>query len=274
MTRFDRRALFATGAAAALLAATGVSLEAAPRRGGHLRIAVPRTGEGLGPVALAAVFETLTELTPEGVLRGRLATHWHGSSDGLEWDLTVRPGVEFHNGQALGAEDVATSLEVAPIGLPGLRNIQVIDPLRIRLRLADSDPHLPIRLAQADCVIRPAGDTGSGLVGSGLYAVRHAATGGGMTAARVENHYFAELAGWADRVDVVTMSDPDVRAEALAQGLVEAAVFLNAKEANSAAGLRCYPQTGGPALVLTERIGCPGPTAGLDTRIAERFWLT
>ena len=40
MTRLDRRALFASGAAAALLAATGVS--ASPKRGGRLRAALSR----------------------------------------------------------------------------------------------------------------------------------------------------------------------------------------------------------------------------------------
>ncbi|PJE34773.1 peptide ABC transporter substrate-binding protein, partial [Pseudooceanicola lipolyticus] len=36
MTRIDRRALFASGAAAALLAASGLSANAAPRLGGTL----------------------------------------------------------------------------------------------------------------------------------------------------------------------------------------------------------------------------------------------
>ena len=273
MTRFDRRALLATGGSAALLAATGVALDAAPRRGGHLRIAVPRNYDSLGPVALTAVFETLTELTPEGVLRGRLATNWRGSMDGLEWDLNIRPGVEFHNGEPLGAADVAESLHAAPIGRPDFCNIEVIDPLRIRLHLAESDPHLPIRLAQSDYVIRPKGDKGSGLIGSGLYAVRHVVPGGGMTAVRVAKHYFTELAGWVDRVDVVAMSDPHVRAGALRQELVEAAVFFDVKEAGLVIDKRRYAQAGGPALVVNERVGCPIPTVGLDVRIAERYWL-
>ena len=41
MSRIDRRALFTSGAAAALMAATGSSLSAAPLRGGALRLAVP-----------------------------------------------------------------------------------------------------------------------------------------------------------------------------------------------------------------------------------------
>ena len=55
MKRLDRRALFASGAAAALLAATGASLADQPRRGGTFRLAVPREGDLLASVARAAI---------------------------------------------------------------------------------------------------------------------------------------------------------------------------------------------------------------------------
>ena len=65
MTRMDRRALFASGAAAALLAATGASLADTPKKGGTLRLAVPRD-DSLEQVARGAVFDTLTEIAPDG----------------------------------------------------------------------------------------------------------------------------------------------------------------------------------------------------------------
>ena len=76
MTRIDRRALFASGAAAALLAATGASLADTPKAGGTLRLAVPRD-DSLEQLARGAVFDTLTEIAPDGTLRGELATGWH-----------------------------------------------------------------------------------------------------------------------------------------------------------------------------------------------------
>lgn len=66
MTRIDRRALFTSGAAAALLAATGAALADAPRSGGILRLAVPRDGDLMDHVARGAVFDTLTEIGPDG----------------------------------------------------------------------------------------------------------------------------------------------------------------------------------------------------------------
>lgn len=273
MTRFDRRALFATGAAATLLAATGVSLAGAPRPGGHLRIAVPRVPDGLVREARSALFETLTELTPDGLLRGRLATSWKSDESARTWDLSLRQGVAFHDGSPLTSEDVAVSLEVAPIGLPGLSEIAEIDDLSLRLTLAEPDPHLPIRLAATNCEIRPASDySRSGLIGTGHYAARFETPGGGLTAVRVGDHYLKSEAGWADRIDIVAMSDPATRSEALRSGLVDVVLSPDQSE-RFRSGQRRFVGTDGEIMLVADRVGCPGTTVAGDTRIAERFWL-
>ena len=109
MSRLDRRALFASGAAAALLAASGLSAETLPRRGGRLRIAAA-DGQGVAAVARGAVFETLTEVAPDGLLRGELATGWHGSADARHWRVDLREGAVFHDGRPLTADDVLATL--------------------------------------------------------------------------------------------------------------------------------------------------------------------
>lgn len=269
MTRFDRRALFASGAAAALLAASGASLAAAPRRGGHLRLAVPRS-DGLGLVARAAVFETLTELTPDGLLQGRLATGWQASDGARIWDLTLRGDVRFHDGTALDAEDVLMSLTRAGIVST---EADVVAGDRLRLTLADPDPQLPIRLADPAFSIAPAHDpAGAQLIGTGLYAVRHVTPGGGMVARRTDAHY-ADTAGWVDRVDIIAMSDPQGRAEALATGHVDGAVMPDLAPMAQLRGLRALPEDGTPALVLRDRVGTPKALTATDPRLAERLWL-
>ena len=57
MTRIDRRALFTSGAAAALLAAAGGSVSASPKAGGVLRLAVPREGGMLEQAARGAIYD-------------------------------------------------------------------------------------------------------------------------------------------------------------------------------------------------------------------------
>ncbi|MDA0961817.1 MAG: peptide ABC transporter substrate-binding protein, partial [Proteobacteria bacterium] len=93
----DRRALFTTGAAAALLAASGVSLDAAPQRGGRLRLAVPR-GDLFEAAARGALYDTLTDVGPDGLLRGELATDWTTDAQARDWRLTLRRDVRFHDG--------------------------------------------------------------------------------------------------------------------------------------------------------------------------------
>ena len=85
----DRRALFARAAAAALLAATGVSPRRARNAGGRLRMALSGAarsdtwvqGDGLfmQVARQGLVFDTLTEVAADGTLRGELATGWQAA---------------------------------------------------------------------------------------------------------------------------------------------------------------------------------------------------
>ena len=59
------------------------------------------------------VAETLINADPKGLLTPSLATEWAASEDGLTWAITVREGVEFHDGHAMTAEAVANALEIA-----------------------------------------------------------------------------------------------------------------------------------------------------------------
>lgn len=271
MTRFDRRALFASGAAAALLAATGMAQAVTPRRGGNLRLAVPRVEEGLTPVARLAVYETLTELTPDGLLSGRLATGWQAADAGQIWDLSLRADVVFHDGAPMLAEDVAVSLNGR---LPGLVRAEPLAQDVLRLTLAAPDPQIPIRLADPALTIHPAWDPeGAALIGTGHYSARHRTAGGGLVALRADSHAGPEAGGWADRVDIIAMSDPQGRAEALTQQSVDGVLDPAPLALGDTRGLRHLPDPEAPGLTLRDTVGTPaGLTAG-DARLAERLWL-
>lgn len=271
MTRFDRRALFASGAAAALLAATGVSQAATPRRGGNLRLAVPRMATGLSPIARLAVFETLTELTPDGLLSGRLATRWQAEENGLVWDLTLRTDVVFHDGSPLTANDVAASLTDH---LPNLQRAEAVSKDTVRLTLTAPDPQIPIRLADPAMTIGPAWDTdGNALIGTGPYTARHSTAGGGLVALRNDQHYATGTTGWADRIDIIAMSDPAGRAEALRDQAVDAVLTPDRLSLSDTRGLRHLPDADAPDLVLRDTVGTPAGLTAADVRLAERLWL-
>ncbi|MAC81028.1 MAG: peptide ABC transporter substrate-binding protein [Rhodobacteraceae bacterium] len=260
MRRLDRRALFASGAAAALLAASGLSAEGLPRRGGRLRIAAA-DGEGVAAVARGAVFETLTEVAPDGLLRGELATSWHGSSDAAHWRIELREGAVFHDGRGFTAQDAVATLlaEESPVA----KDIAEARPARggIEIALHAGDPHFPYRLSDPMLSVMPAGarpGAMEGWVGTGLYRVVTARDGRQYLGRRVDAHWKDGQAGWVDTVEVIAITDDAVREEALRDGFVDVAEGAEALEAGDHVG---QPR------IVSERARLD------DGRIAERWWI-
>jgi peptide/nickel transport system substrate-binding protein len=64
----------------------------------------------VGRVVLQNISETMTELDPETGLKPRLADSWEDMGEGT-WRFHLHPGVNFSDGSALDAGDVAHSLE-------------------------------------------------------------------------------------------------------------------------------------------------------------------
>ena len=58
-----------------------------------------------------SMYEPLVSRDDSGRFRPSLAVRWAVESDGLTWIFRLREGVEFHNGEALKAGDVVSSLK-------------------------------------------------------------------------------------------------------------------------------------------------------------------
>jgi ABC-type transport system substrate-binding protein len=280
MSRIDRRALFASGAAAALLAATGTSLSAAPLRGGVLRLAVPRDGGLLDLVARGAIYHSLTEISPDGVLSGELASHWHSSQDARIWTFDLRPGVRFHDEQEMTAHDVAASLSahVLPDGVKIL-GYSVLSDLQLRIELAAPNPDFPYLLADSALITARAGRVNAPLAkacGTGCYRVEHYQENRHFRASRVEGHFKDGQAGWADQIEVIVIPDENVRAEALRDGYVDISALPDPKGLIKRGDFRYLPSQQDMAIATHSGVGVPkviGRRAALDDgRIAERWW--
>jgi len=262
MTRFDRRALFASGAAAALLAATGVSAQARPQRGGRLRAALSAVpGEAWDSespslflsVARHGVLEGLTEVAADGTLRGRLATEWHSDDGGQTWTFTLR-AANWHDGTPVAAVQIAQALGGTAAGD------------RVTLTQAAVDPTLPLRMAQSDALIVHPED---GTIGTGLYRLGTYEPGRRAILHRVALHPKDEAAGWADTVDLTGMTSPGTRLEALMHDMVD---VIDHPENPTPAGLtRLAEALAGPRTFAPAQIGAAAPLDNL--RLAERWWL-
>ncbi|WP_415405164.1 ABC transporter substrate-binding protein [Tateyamaria sp. SN3-11] len=257
MTRIDRRALFASGAAAALLAATGVS--ATPQRGGRLRAAL---SEDLFDQAVTStVYDNLTEIGADGTLRGELATAWSSDADARRWRFTLREGVTFHDGSPFDA----ASLQNLPL------SIEVINTHTVEIVLDAPNPNLPYLLAHPGYELRS--DTGSG---TGLYEVQKLDTGRHFIATRVDQHWKQD-AGWFDSVEFVHFSADAVRAEALRDGLVDVAdvvaldAYADPRDFQSLPDGHTTTHIAGRAISVPLTVGKAWPLDNL--RMAERWWM-
>ena len=118
---------------------------------------------------LYALHDALLKPMPQGLLTPSLAEQWTESPDGLVYDFTLRPGLTFHNGDALTAEDVVFSFQRykgagAKLLKDKVQAVEAIDAHHVRFRLNEAWPDFLLFLGT------PA--TGAGLVVPKTYLER------------------------------------------------------------------------------------------------------
>ena len=277
MTRFDRRHLITSGAAAALLAATGATAARSPKRGGQFRIALSGAArsdnwwsDGLFmQVARGAVFETLTELAPDGTLRGNVAVQWT-TKDAVNWLFDLTPDVRFHDGLPLVADDITASLSD-----PSL-NIQTIEMRRDRLRIVLNapNPSLPYALADPRHALRAAAMNRQG-IGTGLYVVDRFRAGQSFAATRIDRHCKDGFEGWFEQIEMTSIPSETVRQEALRDGFVDVADVTALDAYCDPSEFHCLPSRHDTSHVVHQSIALPphlGQTWPLDNLAMTRRW--
>ena len=109
------------------------------------------------------LYDSLTRWDSALALQPGLATSWRALND-TTWDFTLRPGVKFHDGAPLTADDVKATLERNLIpgrtgvtaGFATIESVQVPTPGVVRIITKKPDPLLPVRMAQMGSQIIPA----------------------------------------------------------------------------------------------------------------------
>jgi len=276
----DRRALFASAAAATLLAATGVSA-AGPQRGGRLRMALSGAtrqdswarGDGLfmQVARQGLVFDTLTEVAADGTLRGELATGWTSSDDAREWRFDLRRDVQFHDGAPFTAADVVACAAGFADG-----EVSAIGSNTVLFTLHQADPGLPLRLSQPEFYIDAAHAMGQG-IGTGLYRVASFTPGQRLLTHRAVRHYKDGNAGWFDEVELTSIPSEGVRGQALAEYMVDAVDVAETGSLDTLADVTLMPDTRQPVQAVSKDVAMPlrvGFQRPLDNlRAAERWWF-
>ncbi len=173
----------------ALAAAPARAAPGAPR---HVTLNLTLEPDSLDPTMAAAaavgevvhynIFEGLTRIGEDGRVSPLLAQSWQVDASQRRYTLRLRPGVRFHDGQALTADCVRFSFAraVAPGStnkarkalFDNLAGIETPDPLTVVLQLQHPDAQLLFRLGESPAVIlhpASAAQAASAPVGTGPY---------------------------------------------------------------------------------------------------------
>ena len=139
---------------------------------GDITVAMQLEPPHLDPTSAAAgaidsvlysnVFEGLTRFMGDGSIVPGLAESWEISDDGLVYTFKLHDGVKFHDGTMMDAEDVKFSLDRARAEdsvnaqkalFAGIADVEVVDPLTVKVTLGEPNGNFLFNMAWGDTVI-------------------------------------------------------------------------------------------------------------------------
>jgi peptide/nickel transport system substrate-binding protein len=220
-------------ATASLAETLRIATTAIPARRGdpYAAIAMPAT------IGLQSVYDQMTYMLEDGSVGPGLAVAWKATSP-KTWELALRPGVTFHNGEPLTADAVVTSVEflntlegrktVTGANLYQIAGARRIDDLTVELTLSEPDAILPLHLS----AWRLPPPTAWKLLGPDGFVTRPIGTGPYRVVSwsenKIESERFAE--GWrpgrVERIEINSTPDQTARLQAFTSGSFDLAVAL------------------------------------------------
>jgi peptide/nickel transport system substrate-binding protein len=210
-----------------------------PKRGGHLLLGIDNasTTDRVDPAAYfeiygyiigAQLFNTLIEFAEDGRLRPALAERWEARKGAKEWVLTLRRGVQFHNGKSLTVADVIYSLNhhrgaksksAAKIFVEPIVELKETAPHELTIALREGNADLPYLLADVHLGIGPAGGDFDKGIGTGAF-ILESFQPGVRTLTRRNPNYWDPTRGHVDSVETIAYNDSTARLAALLSGKV------------------------------------------------------
>ncbi len=246
--RIDRRdfvrSLMAAGLSvpAALTLADRAAAQT-PQRGGLFRMGMsagsttdsldPGTYENEMTIHMGYVYGSmLTAVAEDGRLEGEVAESFEPIDGGRAWAFRIRPGMEFHNGKTVTADDVIASINhhrgpdatsAAKGPLTPVTDIRKDGDATVIFELDAPNADFPFIVSDYHLVILPAEDgeidPQSG-IGTGPYVIDRFDPGVRFEASRFANYYREDRAHF-DAVSMLALPDVTARQTALLNGEVD-----------------------------------------------------
>lgn len=180
-------------------------------------------------------FQALLQFDEKLEVAPALATAWRRVGD-TTWEFQLRPNVQFSDGSPFTANDVVASFERAPnvpnspaslaLFTRSIKQVSVIDPLKVRIETKYPDPLLPMMLPEI--LIIPAAsksastnefNTGKAMIGTGPF-IFGAHLPGDRIIMKRNDRYWGKPADW-EKVTLRFISNEGGRVAALLSGDVD-----------------------------------------------------
>jgi peptide/nickel transport system substrate-binding protein len=245
LTACDRQ----TGAAET----SGVS-DSTPRRGGRLRLGIvdgDQAGNldahkpmGMGSTIRGfALYSKLWEWSEDMTPRLALAEEVTVNADASAWTIRLRPGLEFHHGKTISADDVIFSilrLTDPALASPYANLVQAIDrdrivkldarTVRLHIREGAGFVPLPDTWTNFGGIVPTDYHPVTNPVGAGPYRIKQFLPGQRALFTRFEN-YFKPGQPYADELEIIDFKDQTSRLSALQSGQIDLANALRPEQA-------------------------------------------
>lgn len=238
-----------------------------PKRGGTLRAALSGggTSDTLNPLApvdnvdfarIAQLFDPLAVVDKDGGIELRLAAEITPNADATAWTIRLRPGVTFHDGKDLTADDVIytfqqmlnpkapspTAAQLTPVDLAGIRKLD-----RLTVKVPCTTPFATFVEVLAEPPgqgVIPVGFDVKRPVGTGPFKFESFSPGVQSTFSR-NDHYWQSGLPYFDSVVISDYADETSQVNALNGGQADVIDLL------SAASIATV-KSGGGSLVISQ----------------------
>ncbi|MGN6357739.1 MAG: ABC transporter substrate-binding protein [Novosphingobium sp.] len=244
-----RRGLLGGAGATLLLASCGKESSSAPkeaRPGGKLRLGIvdgERAGNldahkplGLGSTIRGfAMYSKLWEWGEDMLPRLALAEFAEANATASAWDIRLKPGLEFHHGKTITADDVIFSIRrltdptlaspysalVSPVDRDGVRKLDE-RTVRIPIKTGSGFVALPETWTNFGAIVPTDYHPVTNPVGAGPYKINDFQPGRSATFAKFAN-YFKPGKPYVDELEILEFKDHTARVAALLAGQIDLA---------------------------------------------------
>ena len=218
--------------------------DATPVAGGVLKMGMQSDPGGLDPVKLSAtalwhvvehIYNRMTTINPDLSVGLELAESLEISEDGLTYTFKLHPGVKFHNGRDLVADDVVYSYKrlvdpatasTSAATLDSMADVTAPDASTVVLTLKAPDASTLSNLANVACIIVPKevveenGDLSQVAVGSGPFMFKEYVPNTSITLEKNPNYWEAGLP-LLDGLEMIIASEDTSRTTSVVQGTTD-----------------------------------------------------